>query len=345
MNLLECGDAMSAPLDSLNRPLRDVRISVTDRCNFRCPYCMPAEVFGEKYQFLHKDQVLTFEEITRLTRIIISLGAVKLRLTGGEPLVRQNLPELVHQLASLQGAEDLAMTTNGVRLPLFATALKDAGLKRVTVSLDSLDNAVFRRMNGDKADVADVVAGIAAAQAAGLTPIKINAVVQRGVNDHTLIDLARYCKDQGYILRFIEFMDVGTRNGWTLDQVVPAREIVERLDAVFPLEALPRHYNSETALRYRYRDGAGEIGIIASVTMPFCGDCSRIRLSPEGVIYTCLFAVHGTDLKTPMRTGATDAELTELIGGVWQKRTDRYSEIRTTETAHARKIEMHYIGG
>ncbi len=331
--------------DQLDRPLRDLRISVTDRCNFRCTYCMPAEIFGEKYQFLNKDQILSFEEITRLTRIIIRLGAVKLRLTGGEPLVRQNVQELVRQLALLDGAEDLAMTTNGVRLPLLAHELKAAGLQRVTVSLDSMDNDVFRQMNGGKADVSDVLAGIAAAEAARLTPIKINAVVQRGVNDHTILGLARYCKDHGYILRFIEYMDVGNRNGWKMEQVVPAREMVERIDAVLPLEPLPRSYSSETALRYQYRDGGGEIGLIASVTMPFCGDCSRMRLSPEGSIYTCLFATQGTDLKTPMRAGASDDDLEAMIRGTWEARTDRYSEIRTHVTDHSHKIEMYYIGG
>lgn len=343
---LSYSDTVREPVrDQLDRPLRDLRISVTDRCNFRCTYCMPAEIFGEKYKFLNKEQILSFEEITRLTRIIIRLGAVKLRLTGGEPLVRQNIDELVRQLAELDGAEDLAMTTNGVRLPLLAASLKEAGLRRVTVSLDSIDNDVFRRMNGNKADVADVLDGIAAAEATGLTPIKINAVVQRGVNDHTILNLARYCKDHGYILRFIEYMDVGNLNGWKMEQVVPAREIVERIDAEMPLEPLPRSYSSETALRYRYRDGGGEIGLIASVTMPFCGDCSRMRLSPEGSMYTCLFATQGVDLKTPMRAGASDDELEAMIRGTWQARTDRYSELRTKVTDHSHKIEMYYIGG
>jgi len=332
-------------LDTMDRPLRDLRISVTDRCNFRCPYCMPAEIFGDKYEFLKKDKILTFEEITRLAGIITRLGAVKLRLTGGEPLVRQNVDTLVAELAALDGVDDIAMTTNGVRLPLFADKLKAAGLRRVTVSLDSMDDAVFRRMNGNKADVAEVLAGIAAAERAGLTPIKINAVVQRGANDHTILDLARYCKDHGYILRFIEFMDVGNQNGWTMDQVVPAREIVERINAALPLEPMPRQYSSETALRFRYRDGGGEIGLIASVTMPFCGDCSRMRLSPEGSIYTCLFATQGLDLKTPMREGASDTALEAMIRSTWENRTDRYSEIRTQGTRNAHKIEMFYIGG
>jgi cyclic pyranopterin phosphate synthase len=306
---------------------------------------MPEEIFGEKYRFLDRKQILSFEEITRLTAIIIRLGAVKLRLTGGEPLVRQQVDALVAQLSALQGAEDLAMTTNGVRLPLYAQKLKDAGLKRVTVSLDSLDNDVFRRMNGGKADVEDVLKGIAAAEAAGLAPLKINAVVQRGVNDHTIVDLARFCKERGYTLRFIEYMDVGTVNGWRMDHVVPAREIVERIDAVMPLVKLPRQYSSETALRFGYADGGGEIGLIASVTMPFCGDCSRLRLSPEGTIYTCLFATEGIDLKTPLRSGASDDDLEALVRNGWESRTDRYSELRGSPDQTARKIEMYYIGG
>ncbi|MCC6614777.1 MAG: GTP 3',8-cyclase MoaA [Anaerolineae bacterium] len=331
--------------DKRNRPLRDLRISVTDRCNFRCPYCMPAEIFGDHYRFLPKESVLTYEEMTRLTRIIIRLGAVKLRLTGGEPLVRQDIDQLISQLAGLDGAHDMALTTNGVRLPRMAQKIKDAGLQRVTVSLDSLDNDVFRQMNGNRADVQDVLAGIDAAIAAGLTPIKINTVVKRGVNDHTLVDLARWAKDQGFILRFIEYMDVGNRNGWKMEHVVSAREIAEIVDKALPLERLPRNYESETAVRYGYRDGGGEIGIIASVTMPFCGDCSRMRLSPDGHIYTCLFAVQGTDLMTPLRAGASDDELETIIRDTWTNRADRYSEIRSTVSSSADKIEMYYIGG
>jgi cyclic pyranopterin phosphate synthase len=331
--------------DQLNRPLRDLRISVTDRCNFRCPYCMPAEIFGEKYRFLAKGKVLTFEEIARLTRIIIRLGAVKLRLTGGEPLVRQNLDVLITQLSALEGAHDLALTTNGVLLPGMAHRLKDAGLQRVTVSLDSLDPQVFRRMSGERAEVDEVLRGIEAAASAGLTPLKINAVVQRGVNEHTIVELARWCKDRGYILRFIEFMDVGNLNHWQMEQVVPAREIAARIDAALPLEPLPRSYASETALRYRYRDGGGEIGIVASVTMPFCRDCSRMRLSTDGHMYTCLFAQQGVDLKTPLRAGMSDAELEALIRQTWMQRTDRYSEIRASLPAPVEKIEMFYIGG
>ncbi len=334
-----------AVTDRLKRPLRDLRISVTDRCNFRCPYCMPAEIFGDHYQFLPKQQILSYEEIARLTHIIIRLGAVKLRLTGGEPLVRQDLDLLVRQLAQLDGAHDLAMTTNGVRLPGRAQPLKEAGLQRVTVSLDSLDNDVFRQMNGNRANVEDVMAGIDAAIQAGLTPIKLNTVVKRGVNDHTLVDLAKWAKDQGYILRFIEYMDVGNRNGWRMEHVVPAREIAAIIDKALPLEPLPRNYNSETALRFAYRDGGGEIGIIASVTMPFCGDCSRMRLSPDGHIYTCLFATQGTDLMTPLRAGASDEEIETIIRDTWLNRSDRYSEVRSSIKRPNEKIEMYYIGG
>ena len=331
--------------DMFDRPLRDLRISVTDRCNFRCTYCMPAEIFHEKYQFLQRQKLLTFEEITRLTRIIVQQGAVKLRLTGGEPLVRQEIEKLIGMLNTIDGVEDIALTTNAYLLPEKAHLIKEAGVQRVTVSLDSLDNDIFRQMNGGKASVEDVLKGIQAAEQAGLTPIKINAVVQRGINDHTIVDMARFCKENGYILRLIEYMDVGTMNGWKMEHVVPAKEIVEQIHAVFPLERVPRNYASETALRYRYLDGSGEIGIIASVTMPFCGDCSRMRLSPEGEIYTCLFATEGTDLKTPMRDGATDEELAAIIQNTWGNRTDRYSEVRTKIQHPKDKVEMYYIGG
>lgn len=332
--------------DAFNRPLRDLRISVTDRCNFRCTYCMPAEIFGERYQFLPKAEILTFEEITRLTRIIVRLGAVKVRLTGGEPLVREEVEKLVGMLAEIDGVDDLTMTTNAYLLPQKAQALKDAGLQRITVSLDSLDDTVFRQMNGGRSSVQKVLDGIAAAEQAGLSPIKINAVVQRGVNDHTIVDLARWAKDKGYILRFIEYMDVGNKNGWKLDHVVSAREIVERIDAVMPLEATQRNYRSEVAKRYCYRDGGGEIGLIASVTMPFCGACTRMRLSPEGGIYTCLFATEGTDLRGPLRAGATDDEIEQIIRGTWGARIDRYSEERgeLTEPRES-KVEMYHIGG
>lgn len=336
----------SAPLlDRLGRPFRDLRISVTDRCNFRCSYCMPEQVYGEHYRFLPKGDLLTFEEIVRVARLMIGLGARKIRLTGGEPLVRQQIERLVEQLAALRGLQDLAMTTNGFLLAEKAAALRDAGLHRVTVSLDSLDDEVFRRMNGGRSGVAPVLEGIAAAERAGLTPIKINTVVQRGVNDHTLLDLARYCRERGYIARFIEYMDVGNLNGWRREDVVPAAEIVERIDAVWPLEPIPSNYPGEVANRFRYRDGGGEIGVIASVTQPFCGDCTRLRLSPEGQLYTCLFGTHGTDLRGPLRTGATDAELLDLITGVWRARADRYSELRAQLDTPRTKVEMYHIGG
>ena len=333
------------PLDQFKRPLRDLRISVTDRCNFRCAYCMPAEVFHEKYQFLPHKQILTFEEIIRLARLAVDLGVVKLRLTGGEPLVRHDIEKLVAMLTTIPGVHDIAMTTNGSLLSKMADKLHDAGLKRITVSLDSLDNDVFRQMNGDRSDVAPVLEGIAAAERAGMTPIKVNAVIKRGVNDHTLVDLARYCKDHGYILRFIEYMDVGTRNGWRLDDVVPAKEIIARIDAVMPIEPADENYYGEVAERWRYRDGSGEVGVIASVTQPFCGTCTRLRLSAEGSIYTCLFALKGTSLRDPLREGATDDELKAIMQRVWGSRTDRYSEIRTQDTAGHDKIEMYYIGG
>jgi cyclic pyranopterin phosphate synthase len=334
--------------DTFDRPLRDLRISVTDRCNFRCPYCMPAEIFGAGYKFLHRDEILTFEEIDRLVRLIVRLGAVKLRFTGGEPLVRRDVERLVAMLAAIDGVEDTAMTTNGVHLPHKVDALRAAGLQRLTVSLDSLDEAVFQQMNGGRASVQDVLAGIQAAQAAGYAPLKINCVVRRGVNDHTLIDLARYCKDQGHILRFIEYMDVGNVNGWRMDEVVPAAEILARLDAELPLEPAEANYFGEVARRYRYRDGGGEIGVIASVTRPFCGACTRMRLSAEGKLFTCLFAVDGTDLRGPLRAGASDDELTAIVTGTWQQRTDRYSELRAshkTTSSGAGKVEMFHIGG
>jgi cyclic pyranopterin phosphate synthase len=333
------------PTDQLGRPMHDLRISVTDHCNFRCTYCMPAAVFHEKYAFLPTAKLLTFDEIARLARIGTGLGVRKLRLTGGEPLVRPGVERLVSLLAAIDGVDDIAMTTNAYYLSRLAPALRAAGLRRLTISLDTLDDAVFFAMNGGRAHVADVLAGIAAAEAAGFAPIKINAVVQRGVNEHTLVDLARFARERGHILRLIEYMDVGTRNGWNAEHVVPAREIAARIDAVFPLEPMPRTYASEVALRYRYRDGGGEIGLIASVTMPFCGACARLRLSADGQVYTCLFAQTGTSLRDPMRAGADDAALTALLAGVWRARTDRYSEIRSEATAAAKKIEMYYIGG
>ena len=332
--------------DKFERPFRDLRISVTDRCNFRCTYCMPAEIYGERYEFIPKTELLTFEEITRLTRIFVGLGAVKVRLTGGEPLVRNELENLVAQLSRIEGVNDLTLTTNGYLLPQKAQVLKDAGLQRVTISLDTLDDEVFRRMNGRGFGTQKVLEGIAAAERVGFHPIKINAVVQRGVNDHAIVDLARYFKERGHILRFIEYMDVGNRNGWKLDQVVSAEEIVAMIDAEMPLEPVEGNYRGEVALRYRYRDGGGEIGIIASVTKPFCGDCTRLRLSPEGKIYTCLFASVGTDFRGPLRRGASDQELEALFTGVWRRRDDRYSEERAALTEPLRdKVEMYHIGG
>ncbi len=337
--------------DTLRRPLRDLRVSVTDRCNFRCPYCMPAEIFGERYEFLPRDELLTFEEIVRLTRVFVGLGARKLRLTGGEPLLRRGLPDLVAMLARLDGIDDIALTTNGYLLPGLAPALRDAGLDRVTVSLDSLDDDVFRQMNGRDFPVASVLAGIQAAEDAGLGPIKINCVVRRGVNDHTLVELARRFKGTGHIVRFIEYMDVGTLNRWNLADVVSASEIVGMIDAELPLRAADPNYRGEVAVRYEYADGSGEIGVIASVTQPFCGDCTRARLSTDGRLLTCLFASGGTDLRGPMRAGATDAELHNLVEGVWAGRTDRYSEERAgllDEAGRPRsdpKVEMYQIGG
>ncbi|MCU0498650.1 MAG: GTP 3',8-cyclase MoaA [Anaerolineae bacterium] len=331
--------------DKFNRPLRDLRISVTDRCNFRCTYCMPAEVFGEGYQFLPRHEILTYEEITRIARVMVALGVVKLRLTGGEPLVREQLEVLIEMLTAIDGVEDIALTTNGYLLPQKAQALKDAGLQRVTVSLDTLDDAIFRQMNGGRAGVKRVLQGIAAAERAGLTPIKINAVVQRGVNDHTVVDLARYCHDHGYIVRFIEYMDVGNLNGWQWDQVVSADEIVSRIDTELPLELIEENYQGEVAKRYRFRDGAGEIGLITSVTKPFCGSCTRMRLSPEGQLFTCLFGTQGADLREPLRAGASDDELATFIRGLWRKRTDRYSEERASLREARHKVEMYHIGG
>ena len=332
--------------DQFNRPFKDLRISVTDRCNFRCTYCMPAEIYGERYEFLPKAQLLTFEEITRLTKVMVRLGAVKVRLTGGEPLVRNDLEKLVGMLSVVDGVHDLTLTTNAYLLPQKARILKDAGLQRITVSLDTLDDEIFKRMNGRGFSTSKVLEGIDAAERAELSPIKINSVVQRGVNDHTLVELARYFKDRGHIVRFIEYMDVGNRNGWKLDQVIPAEEIVALIDAEMPLEPIQSNYPGEVALRYRYRDGSGEIGIIASVTNPFCGDCTRLRLSPEGLIYTCLFASLGTDLRGPMRAGATDDELETIISRTWGVRTDRYSEERASMTEPApAKVEMYHIGG
>ena len=307
---------------------------------------MPAEIYGERYRFLPRDSLLTFEEITRLARIIVRLGVRKIRLTGGEPLVRQQMTKLVRMLAEIDGVEDLAMTTNAFLLAPMAQELKDAGLQRITISLDSLDPDVFKSMNGRGYDTRRVLDGIDAADRAGLTPIKINSVVQRGVNEHTIVDLARFARDRGYLVRFIEYMDVGTLNDWKLDQVVPADEIVRIVGDAMPLVPVESNYGGEVAMRYKYADGGGEMGVIASVSKPFCGDCTRLRLSPEGEIVTCLFASGGTDLRGAMRSGASDGELEEIVRGTWGVRRDRYSEIRTLETQRPRKkVEMYHIGG
>jgi cyclic pyranopterin phosphate synthase len=339
------------PTDALQRPLHDLRISVTDRCNFRCGYCMPQDVFHEDYDFLPRSKILHFEEIERLARIFVELGVKKLRITGGEPLVRAQLPTLIAKLNQIPGVEDIALTTNGVLLSKHAQALRDAGLKRVTISLDSLDDAIYRQLNGVDTPVEQVLAGIDAAEKAGLAPIKINAVVQRGINDHTLIDLARHFRGSGHTLRFIEFMDVGNMNGWDLSHVVPAKELIEKIHAAFPIEPVDPNYHGEVARRWRYRDGQGEVGFITSVTEPFCGECSRARLSSEGRLIPCLFASEGVDLKTPIRRGISDEHLREIITSAWEKRADRYSQLRTLETksnasqSNGRKLEMYHVGG
>ena len=329
--------------DRLGRSMRDLRISVTDRCNFRCTYCMPREVFGADYKFLPHEAILRFEEIARLAGIFVSLGVKKIRLTGGEPLLRKGVPDLVAMLAPL-GA-DLTLTTNGSTLVKHAQALKDAGLDRLTVSLDSLDEATFRAMNDADFPVAKVLDGIAAAADAGFSPVKINMVVKRGVNDDQIVDAARYWRDSGHILRFIEFMDVGSTNGWRMDDVIPSAEVVRRISEAFPLAPVEANYGGEVAQRWRYKDGAGEIGVISSVTQAFCRDCNRMRLSTEGSLYTCLFAQQGHDLKSLLRGGASDDEIRDQIAAVWRGREDRYSEIRTAQTAGAKKVEMSYIGG
>ena len=330
--------------DTLNRPLRDLRISVTDRCNFRCVYCMPKTVFGRDYSFLDRRELLTFEEIASLARAFVANGVEKIRLTGGEPLLRRDVERLVALLAEIPGL-DLTLTTNGTLLPQKAQALRAAGLTRVTVSLDSNDDAVFKAMNDVDFPVARVLEGIEAAAAAGLTPVKVNMVVKRGVNDASLVPMARLFHGSGHILRLIEYMDVGASNGWRLDEVVPAAEIVQRISAELPLEPAAANYPGEVARRWRYRDGGGEIGVIASVTQAFCHDCTRARISAEGKLYTCLFAQRGTDLRALVRRGASAEELAAAIAGVWRGRADRYSEIRSSETVALPKIEMSYIGG
>ncbi|MFM1886798.1 MAG: hypothetical protein RL026_1955 [Pseudomonadota bacterium] len=335
------------PRDSLQRPLRDLRISVMDRCNFRCPYCMPRERFHEHYPFLKSAERLSFEEILRLTRLFVPLGVRKLRITGGEPLLRVNLPDLIADLDRIEGVEDIALTTNGVLLARYASELKAAGLARVTVSLDSLDQERFAVMNGGFGRVSEVLEGIEAAQAAGLGPVKVNTVVQRGINDVDVLDLVAHFRGKDVTVRFIEYMDVGNRNDWREQLVVPSKDLVARIGERWPLHPVKPAYVGEVARRYAFDDGHGEVGFISSVSQPFCGACSRARLSSDGRFYTCLFAQDGTDLRSPLRAGASDNELDALIRGTWLGRTDRYSERRAELRAQAtgRKVEMNYIGG
>ncbi len=334
-----------APRDRLGRPLRDLRVSVTDRCNFRCTYCMPREIYGSAFRFLPHSELLTFEEITRLARVAVSLGVTKIRLTGGEPLLRRDVEALVAMLAAIDGLSDLTLTTNGSLLASKAEALALAGLRRVTVSLDSLDDAVFSRLNDVEFPVARVLEGLAAADRAGLHPLKVNMVVRRGLNEDSILPMARFAREHGYILRFIEYMDVGHTNGWALEEVVPAAEVVETIDAELPLASLEPQYPGEVATRWRYRDGVGEIGVISSVTQPFCGACTRARLTAEGVLYTCLFGTEGVDLRSPLREGKDDGALRTLVADVWSGRTDRYSESRSDATVALPKVEMSRIGG
>ncbi len=336
------------PLDRLGRPLHDLRISVMDRCNFRCPYCMPKEKFHEHYRFLKSQERLSFDEIVRLSRLFAGLGVRKLRLTGGEPLLRTNLADLVGDLTDIPGIDDIALTTNGVLLGQHAVDLHANGLRRVTVSLDTLDKDVFTRMSGGFAALDQVLAGIDAAIAAGLTPVKINAVIERGLNDHTALDLVDRFRGSPVIVRFIEFMDVGSRNNWRPELVVPSKELAARIHERWPMQPVSRNYPGEVAQRWRFDDGGGEVGFISSVSQPFCGACSRARLSSEGKFYTCLFATHGLDLRASLRAGADDAQILQLIRGAWLGRTDRYSELREElrrREPEAKKIEMNYIGG
>jgi GTP 3',8-cyclase len=339
----------SHPRDLLGRPLRDLRISVTDRCNFRCTYCMPKEIFGRDYAFLPHDQILTFEEIERVARVFVGLGVEKLRITGGEPLVRRNLPDLIGMLAAIEGPGgdelDLTLTTNGSSLRALAQPLADAGLRRVTVSLDSLDDAVFGAMNGIDFPVARVLDGVDAALEAGLDPVKINMVVRRGVNEDSVLPMAAWARDTGVTLRFIEYMDVGHSNGWRLEEVVPAADLAATIGAAWPIAPVGPAYRGEVADRWRYLDGRGEVGIISSVTRPFCGDCTRARLSAEGQFYTCLFAVRGHDVRGQVRTDPSDAALTAFLSDIWLGRDDRYSELRSEATNDLPKIEMFAMGG
>jgi cyclic pyranopterin phosphate synthase len=336
------------PLDRLGRPLHDLRISVMDRCNFRCPYCMPKEQFHENYQFLKSRERLSFDELTRLTKLFAGLGVRKVRLTGGEPLLRANLADLVGDLTGIPGIEDIALTTNGVLLANHAVDLHANGLKRITVSLDTLDKEIFARLSGGFGALDQVLGGIDAAIAAGLAPVKINAVIERGVNDHTVLDLVEHFRGTPVIVRFIEFMDVGNRNHWDPKMVVPSRELAARINTRWPMHPVSQNYRGEVAERWRFEDGGGEVGFISSVSQPFCGACSRARLSSEGKFYTCLFATEGIDLRGPLRDGADDAGLLRIIRGAWVARTDRYSELREElrrDPPETKKIEMYYIGG
>ena len=336
---------MSHPLDTLGRPVRDLRISVTDRCNFRCTYCMPKEIFNHEYEFLTRKSLLSFEEMDRVARSFVRHGVRKIRLTGGEPLLRKGIEDLIAKLVVIPDLQDITLTTNGALLGRKARDLVAAGMRRITVSLDSMDDAVFMAMNDVGFGVQGVLDGISAAAEAGLNPIKINMVVQRGVNDGSILEMARHFKGSSHILRFIEFMDVGTTNGWRLDDVVPAKEIVEMLDREFGIDPVAPLYRGEVARRWRYRDGTGEVGVIASVSHPFCGDCTRARVSAEGSVYTCLFATSGTDLREVLRTGASDEILDGIVSRLWTNRIDRYSETRSSQTVGLRKVEMSHIGG
>ena len=332
--------------DTLSRQLRDLRISVTDRCNFRCTYCMPKEVFNSEYEFLRRDELLSFEEIARLTKVFTKLGVKKIRLTGGEPLLRKNIPILVEQLSSIDEIEDISLTTNGVLLTEeLAKQLKNSGLRRITISLDALDDETFKSISDVVFDVGQVLNSIDNAKTAGLLPIKINMVVKKGINEHSILPMVKHFHGSGIILRFIEYMDVGTTNHWQLDDVFSAKEIVDEINSKFPIEPIDANYRGEVAKRWQFKDGSGEIGVISSVTQPFCQTCTRIRLSAEGKLYTCLFATHGQDVRHLLREGADDEYIAEVISSVWKKRTDRYSELRSSETILLPKVEMSYIGG
>jgi cyclic pyranopterin phosphate synthase len=336
-----------APQDLLGRGVRDLRLSVIDRCNYRCPYCMPEEIYGENYRFLSRKDWLTAGEIRRVAQVFTRLGVDKIRITGGEPLLRKDIATVVGHLQELVGVTDLALTTNGTRLASQAEALRQAGLTRVTVSLDSLDAEVFAAMSGGRGAVADVLAGIDAAKAAGLAPIKINVVVQRGRNDHTVLELLEHFRGSGHIVRFIEFMDVGTLNRWELKQVVTSQQLRDQIHERWPLQPLTQNYRGEVATRYAFEDGAGEVGFISSVSEPFCGDCHRARLAADGTLYTCLFADTGINLRDPLRAGATDSELTGLIQRTWRQREDRYSELRSGDAGERplKRVEMYRMGG